>query len=135
MKLRLSFALGCLIWVLQPAFAQSAPTPVGLAELLRSPENHDRQLVKVEGFLHIEREKPRGIVSAFLYLNDDDIDQHPPLNSIVVVASKSMMRDRVKLERHQVAIIGVFRTVSRAGGTYTSALKDIRTCIPILRQD
>lgn len=134
MKLRLTLLLACMIYV-APNFAQNTATSVKLTDLLRSPEKYDRELVEAEGFLHIDQEKPHGIVSAFLYLNHDDIQQLPPLNSIVVVPSRPMIRDRAKLDRSEVSITGTFRSGPSVGGTRVFALRDIRACVRILRLD
>lgn len=99
----------CLVSVMHSAFAQSGPVSVKLTELIKSPEKYDHQLLKVEGFLTIKQEKPGGFTASFLYLNRDDAEHFPPLNSILVVANSIMLRQRANIEHKYVSLTGSFR--------------------------
>jgi len=132
----LGFAfLSLLLLPLEPGFAQNRPLPVTLPQLIRSPEKFDGRLITVEGFLDIEQEKTHGIVGAFLFLNRDDAQQSPPLNSIILVPNRAMLRQKSSIDRSYVAVSGLFRAVPTEGGGYTPVLKNIQSCVTIVRQD
>jgi hypothetical protein len=112
-----------------PMYPQSGPgepAPLSLVELTTRPKKYDRKLVTVQGFVHIESEKPHGFVVA--YLREDNAKDVLTSDSILIVPSKQMLRDRDQINGKYVVLTGSFRTTPSANGGYIPELKDIQSC-------
>jgi hypothetical protein len=109
-----------------PQSGQGEPVPSSLVELITSPKKYDRKLVVVQGFVHIESEKPHGFVVA--YLGEDDAKDALTSKGIFIVPSKQMLRDREKINGKYVVLTGSFRATPSANGGYIPVLKDIQSC-------
>jgi hypothetical protein len=109
-----------------PQSGPGEPAPLSLVELITNPKKYERKLVTVQGFVHIESEKPHGFVVA--YLREDDAKDVLTSNSILIVPSKQMLQDREKINGQYVFLTGSFRTTPSANGGYIPELKDIQSC-------
>jgi len=130
MKYLACVLIGCAILV-GPALAQDRPITASLIELIAAPEKFDGKLVKVQGYLSIDHEKPNGIYHAFLYLHQEDAKNLLLSNVIVTVPSDQMLRDEEKINHMYVTITGVFHAVHPSGhdSPQSGTIKDIRNCI------
>jgi hypothetical protein len=127
MTLLFRFFLACSLLAGPTGLGQNQSTPLSPVELIKSPKKYDRKLVTVQGAVHIESEKPNGFVVA--YLLEDDAKQASTSNSILIVPSKQMLRDREKINGTSVALTASFRATLAANGGYIPELKDIESCI------
>jgi hypothetical protein len=95
-------------------------------ELIVNPTKFDGTLVTVEGYLLMSRPK-HDIAATVLYLHREDADNRLG-NSILVVPSKEMERDREKINEMYVTLTGRFHAVPATGGSTVSAIKEIVAC-------
>jgi hypothetical protein len=82
---------------------------LSIIQLIATPEKFDGKLVAVVGFLHIGRE------SDLLFLSEEDYKHSLPENALWFHLSEAMGKDRDKLNRNYVVLVGIFRA-SRPGG-------------------
>ncbi len=108
---------------------QERPIAVALIQLIANPEKFDGNVVAVKGFLRIDHEEPNHHGTVFLYLHQEDANNLLD-SSVLVVPNEQMLRDEEKIDRKYVWLIGSFHAVHSANGAYTSAIKEVRSCIP-----
>jgi hypothetical protein len=105
-----------------PAFSRE-PLPVSILQLLANPQQYDRKLVCVVGFLTLG-EYP------LLYLHHEDAYQGLPSNAISIRLTERMRWHRQKLHNKYVVVVGTFRAGRAGSPVYFMAggVKRIKRC-------
>jgi hypothetical protein len=106
MPLNSQFMIWCVLMWSVPVLAQdSTPVPiqVSLIQLIATPEKFDGKLVQVRGFLQMGRE------GDLIFLDKSSCDNVVPMNAIWIHRSEQMGKDKLKLNRKYVEVLGVFR--------------------------
>ena len=124
--------VGSLLLAAASAFGQDRPRPVSLIQLLSTPEKFDGKIVTVTGFLAMSPHPEFFGQQPILYVHQVDAENVLVANSVLVVASEQMRRDREKLDGMYVTLTGLFRAIradsqdSYASGT----IANVRACTP-----
>lgn len=85
------------------------PIHISVIQLIATPEKFDGKLVAVTGFLHI------GHKADLLYLSQEDYNHALAENAIWFNLSEEMGRDRERVNKNYVGLVGIFRA-SPSGG-------------------
>jgi hypothetical protein len=117
-------------WLLlsSAGLCQDRPRPISLIQLIANPKKFDGKLVMVRGFLRLYQEKKHG-VHAVLYVSQEDAKQLLP-NSILVLPSDQMVREKEGIDRKYVILTGLFRVVRAAGEDLQTGgvIKEVQSC-------
>jgi hypothetical protein len=99
------------------------PIQASLIQLIATPERFDGKLISTSGFISIERE------STLLYLDEQSFTHALTDNAIWFYLDEQTGRDRQKLNRNYVVLVGVFRNQRKGPGTNPNGGVDpIRRC-------
>ncbi len=104
---------------------QSAQQPsyASMLQLITTPEQFDRKLISVIGFLTMEREGDR------LFAHQEDAVHAILNNAIQIEGTKRMSIDREKLDMKYVKVVGVFRASNRHRiPFFGGAIVELRSC-------
>lgn len=86
------------------------PVAVSLVQLLANPEQFDSKLISVTGFLGLD--PPDGTL---LYLHKEDHDHGILSNAVSITLSDEAWKERERLDRNYIRVVGVFRSQARSG--------------------
>jgi hypothetical protein len=128
MKHLFSILLAFSLFAGTSGLGQDRPRLVSLIQLIANPEQFDGTLVSAQGYL-VRVGGDHDITAHFLYLHKEDADNQLG-NSILVVANDQMRRDQEKIDHMYVRLIGTFRAVPAANGSYAAEISHVQTCIP-----
>jgi hypothetical protein len=109
-------------------FSQEAPqaTSVSLIELLAAPQKYEGKSVTVRAFLLVLG--GHHDMSAYsLCLSKEDAENELG-NSVLVVPSEEMKKNREKFDRMYVSLTGSVISVRAANGSYAAVIKDVKEC-------
>ena len=132
MRLTVKRLVTCLFLVASLLLAQDRAKPVSLIQLIATPEKFDGKQVTVNGFLVIGEHPEFFGQQPVLYLNEEDSKNLLLGNSVWVVPSEQMRRDREKIDHMYVTVTGTFQTAhggdrdAYEGGTITR----VQACAP-----
>ena len=113
MKNTIFFCAVALLFVVPSDAGGGPPYPVqaSMIQLIATPERFDGKLVSTSGFLSIERE------AALLFLDKESCDHLLSDNAIWFFLNEELGKNREKLNRNYVILVGVFRNQKKGSGT------------------
>jgi hypothetical protein len=134
-KQSVPLVLACLILVSPaapgPDRSQPKPVSVSLIQLIATPERFDGRVVTVQGFLTLGAHPEFFGQEPVLYVNEEDADNLLALNSVWLVPSDQMRRDREKINHMYVRLTGLFRAAPLPGrGNEGGTITQIQACAP-----
>ncbi len=113
MRYYLSFVLACSTLANPSILGQDRPQPISLIQLIANPEKFDGKLVAVRGF-YLVVGRPPDLVACSLFLHKEDAENNLG-NQVTIVPNEQMTRDKEKIDRMYVQLIGTFRAVRVTG--------------------
>jgi hypothetical protein len=105
-----------------PAFSRE-PLPVSILQLLANPQEYDRKLVCVVGYLSLGEQR-------VLYLHHEDAYVGDAANAISIRPTQRMLWRRHELNHKYVVVVGTFRA-GRAGSPVwfmVGGIRGIKRC-------
>ena len=119
MRCLFALAVGLLLLAGSVLPGQDQPKPISLIQLIANPEKFDGKVVSVDGYLMIGEHPEFVGQQPILYLHEEDAKNLLLSNSVWVVPSDQMLRNRETLNHMYVTVTGVFRASRGEGGTIT----------------
>jgi hypothetical protein len=128
MKHRLLVILVCSLFIGAAGIGQEAlrATTVSVIELLAAPQKYEGKLVTVRAFLLVLGGH-HDITAYSLCLSKEDAENELG-NSVLVVPSEEMQKNREKFDRMYVTVTGSVNSVRAANGSYAAVIKDVKEC-------
>jgi hypothetical protein len=108
------------------AIGQETPRTISLIELLTAPQKYEGKVVTVRAFLLVLGGH-HDIAAYSLCLSKEDAENELG-NSVLVVPSEEMQRDREKFDRMFVSLTGSVNGVRAADGSYAAVIKNVKEC-------
>lgn len=108
--------------------SQEAPrtSSVSLVELIAAPQKYEGKMVTLRAFLLVLGGH-HDIAAYSLCLSKEDAENELG-NSVLVVPSEDMLKNREKFDRMYVSLTGSVNRVRAADGSYAVVIKDVREC-------
>jgi hypothetical protein len=128
MRYLVAITVACSLLAGDIGAAQDSPrtAPVGIVELLASPQKYEGKQVTVRGFL-LMLGGHHDIGVTLLCPSKED-GENELGDDVLVVANQQMLRDREKLDRMYVSLTGSVAVIRGADGSYAPEIKDIKDC-------
>jgi len=105
---------------------EQQPTLVSVAELVAHPQNFNRRLVEVEGFLVFWTQQRHSAV-VDLYADESEVDRPIAIRrQVLVIPSDEMAESRSRITHKYVKLTGTFYAVRSTNGCCISVLKEVQ---------
>lgn len=122
-----SLMLACL--VVTSLIAQERPKPISLIQLIATPEKFDGRQVTVNGFLLLGENPDFVGQQPLIYIHQEDARNLILANSVRVMPSDQMRRDREKIDHVYVTLTGTFHAARQGTDSYEGGtLAQIQAC-------
>ncbi len=128
---RLALRCACAALVLAPAALgqpPQKPLQVPIIQLIATPQRFDHKLVRTIGYLRFFVE--HGIVIASGISPSQEESENGVGDGVAVQTTDQMAKDREKLDKMYVEIVGTVRIVHTANTPPLALLVNVRSCVP-----
>jgi len=111
------------VMMLTPSWGWADAQDATLLQILSDPRKHDRDRVRVVGYLYLERDENA------IYLHEDDFKHALFGNSLALEITDDMLNRREQLSGNYVVIEGIFDAQHRGPfQVHSGTIKKIRRC-------